>query len=185
MGDSEDGIANFSAFYEDHAERILVYLTKRCLDPEVAVELMAATFARAFVKRRSYRGRSDAEASAWVFAIARRQLLDYFRRGRAERKAVRRLGLSIPPLGEDDHARIEELADLGPMRKAVADGFAKLSGEQREAVRLRVVEEMSYAEVAKRLRISEDTARARVSRGLRRLGTLFDQPTLAREGAKQ
>ena len=41
---------------------------------------------------------------------------------------------------------------------------------QREAVRLRVVDELEYDELAARLSISAQTARARVSRGLRALG---------------
>ena len=85
-----EAASEFSALYEDHAEQILVFLARRCLDPEVAVELMAETFARALANRRSYRGTSPAEASAWLYGIARRQLVDYFRRG-AEQRAVRRL----------------------------------------------------------------------------------------------
>jgi predicted DNA-binding protein (UPF0251 family) len=46
---------------------------------------------------------------------------------------------------------------------------AVLSVEQRDALRLRVVEERSYAEVALLLGVSEQAARARVSRGLRAL----------------
>jgi len=179
MSVSTSGPADFSAFYEEHADRILIYLVKRCMDPEVAVDLMAETFAQALANRRSYRGTSHGEACAWLFGIARRQLVDYFRRGRVEQKAVRRLGLSIPAVSSDDQARIEELADLRAIRTAVRDRFQLLSGDQREAIRLRVIEEMSYAEVAGRLCISEDTARARVSRGLRRLGELLDHPTLA------
>jgi DNA-directed RNA polymerase specialized sigma24 family protein len=44
-----------------------------------------------------------------------------------------------------------------------------LSGEQREAVRMRVLEERSYDVVSRELGITETAARARVSRGLRAL----------------
>ena len=47
--------------------------------------------------------------------------------------------------------------------------LARLSVEQREALRLRVVEERSYAEAASLLGVSEQAVRARVSRGLRSL----------------
>jgi RNA polymerase sigma factor (sigma-70 family) len=40
---------------------------------------------------------------------------------------------------------------------------------QRDAVRARIFDELSYAEVAERLRCSELVARQRVSRGLTRL----------------
>jgi RNA polymerase sigma-70 factor, ECF subfamily len=44
-----------------------------------------------------------------------------------------------------------------------------LSPHQRDAVRMRVVDELPYGELARRLGVSEPTARARVSRGIRAL----------------
>jgi RNA polymerase sigma factor (sigma-70 family) len=174
-GGRSGGGLDFSAFYAEHAGRVLVYLARRCLDPEVAVDLMAETFAQAFANRKKYRGTTREEASAWVFAIAQHQLADYFRRGKARQEAVRRLGLTIPPLVDDDNARMEELADLGRIRPTLAAHFVRLSADQQRAVRLRVIDEMPYPEVARRLGVSEHTARARVSRGLRRLGQSLNE----------
>jgi RNA polymerase sigma factor (sigma-70 family) len=171
---------DFAAFYAEHAERVLVYLAKRCLDPEVAVDLMAETFAEAYEHRRDFRGSSEEEAAGWLFGIARHQLFSYFRRGKAEQRAVRRLGIQLPPLEVEDQSRIEQLADLGPIRSAVSDHFERLSEEQRDAVQLRVIDEMPYPEVAERLRVSEDAARARVSRGLRQLAASLDETLLAK-----
>lgn len=178
-----DGLGDFTSLYDATAERVLVYLAKRCVDPEVAVDLMAETFAQAFAGRHRYRGTSDAEAEAWVFGIARRKLADYFRRGRAEQTAVKRIGIDVPALGADEQARIEELADFQRIRDAVAVHFERLSAGQQEALRLRVIEERSYADVAARLRVSEDTARARVSRALRRLGASLDEAFLVKGAA--
>lgn len=175
-----DGGLDFSTFYAEHAGPVLIYLAKRCLDPEVAVDLMAETFARAFANRMDYRGTTNEEASAWVFAIARHQLADYFRRGKARQEAVRRLGLTIPSLADDDHARIEELADLHRIRSTLAEHLERLSTDQQRAVRLRVIDEMPYPDMARRLGVSEDTARARVSRGLRQLGNSLNEALLAK-----
>ena len=49
--------------------------------------------------------------------------------------------------------------------------------DQREAVRLRVVEEQGYQTLARTLDISQDTARARVSRGLQALRAAIDAAT--------
>jgi RNA polymerase sigma factor (sigma-70 family) len=81
-------------------------------------------------------------------------------------------------LEADDQARIEELADLEPIRSAVAEHFKRLSQEQRDAVQLRVVDELPYAEVARQLRVSENAARARVSRGLRELARSLNHSPL-------
>jgi RNA polymerase sigma-70 factor (ECF subfamily) len=79
------------------------------------------------------------------------------------------LGLAVPTLTDADYERVEELADLRSQRAVVAQALAELSFEHREALRLRVVEEQPYSEVARTLGITEETARARVSRALRAL----------------
>ena len=129
--------------------------------------------------------RADADAlAAWVFGIARNVLNEALRRGAAERRALRRAGVQSPVLDGEELVRIEELAALGELRAAVAGALADLAAEQRDAVRLRVVEELDYAAVAGRLGISEQAARARVSRGLRALAprsTASARPEARRE----
>ena len=80
-------------------------------------------------------------------------------------------------MSDDDHQRIIELAGLADLRKAVADAFSTLPPEQREALRLRVIDEHAYQDVAATLGVSEQTARARVSRALRRIADVIDMPT--------
>jgi DNA-directed RNA polymerase specialized sigma24 family protein len=110
---------DFSGFYAANAERVLVYLTKRCLDPELAVDLMAETFARAFSGRRRFRGSEGAEAEGWVFAIARSVLADFWRRGKAERRALARLGIRAAPARDRRAALLGDRSpppDLGGQR---------------------------------------------------------------------
>ena len=166
MGLASDDI---SRLYSRHAEELLGYFARRTLQAEVAVDLVGETFARAFADRTQFRGVEDGEAIAWVFAIARHQLSDYFRRGHVERRALARLGVEVPALVDGDYERVEELAALAERRVWVSERVADLSSDQSDALRLRVVEERSYAEVALTLGVSEQTARARVSRALRAL----------------
>ena len=147
----------FSGLYEREGEAVLFFLARRSMEPEVAVDLTAETFA---VALRSW---------GTLFTVARRLYGRYARRARVERRAVERLGIQVPPVHRDDLALIEERCGLGELRAALGLELARLSNEQREALRLRVVEERPYDEVARRLGVSEQTARARVSRGLRAL----------------
>jgi RNA polymerase sigma-70 factor (ECF subfamily) len=55
------------------------------------------------------------------------------------------------------------------VRADLAAALADLPTSQLDAVRLRVVEELPYAQVAMRLGCSEGAARVRVTRGLARL----------------
>lgn len=166
----------FGGFYERHSEAVLAFFARRTYESEVAVDLTAETFAQAFLSRGKFRGGTDEEAAAWLFGIARHQLSRYLRRGVAERRAVDRLGIQMPQLSTSDYERIEELAGTDEIRAAARNGLAELSESERAAVRLRVVDELSYAEVAERLAISEAAARARTSRGLRSLADAVAGP---------
>jgi len=104
-------------------------------------------------------------------------LARYQRDGQIERRALRRLGVEVPALDCDDVLRIIELAGLSELRGAVARELQTLPTGHRDALRLRVVDELAYADVARRLNVSEPTARARVSRALRALGRALDPTT--------
>jgi RNA polymerase sigma-70 factor (ECF subfamily) len=169
---------DFVPFYRQEAEAVLIFLTRRTLDGEVALELTAETFAQAWRGWSRVRVDSHEEMRAWLFTIARRQLGHYLRRGHAQRTAVRRLGIRTPSVHEDDLAAIEDAAALGDVRLGLAVELEHLSHEQREALQLRVVDEMPYEEVARRLGVSEQTARARVSRGLRTLQRSLAAPSV-------
>jgi RNA polymerase sigma factor (sigma-70 family) len=171
--------AAFSDFYAEHSPQLLAFFTRRTFEVEAARDLTAETFAQAFEHRRRFRGMTDAEAGAWLYGIARHQLSRYARTGVVARKAVNRLGIQLPTVSEDDYDRIVELAGLAQLRERVAAAFDGLSDDQRDALRLRVVDERPYSEVARTLGISEQTARARVSRALRRLADAIDLTSVA------
>jgi RNA polymerase sigma factor (sigma-70 family) len=164
----------FTDFYAAHSRPLLAFFARRTFDVEVARDLTAETFAQAFEHRRRFRGSTDAEAGGWLYGIARHQLGRYARRGVVERRAVNRLGIQLATVSEDDYERIAELAGLAQLRDRVAAAFGELSDDQRDALRLRVVDERPYFEVAQALGISEQTARARVSRALGRLADALE-----------
>jgi RNA polymerase sigma factor (sigma-70 family) len=109
-----------------------------------------------------------------VVGIARHQLAAYFRRGQVERRALARLGVTVSDLVDADLERVEELASLTELRKRVAGCLDELSLDHSEALRLRIVEERPYEEVATTLGLTEQAARARVSRALRVLRDTTD-----------
>jgi RNA polymerase sigma-70 factor (ECF subfamily) len=166
--------AGFSTLYRRTAQDLVVFFARRTYDPEAAADLMAETFAKAYLSRRRFRGSTEEAARAWLFGIARRRFAMYVRRGKAERRALRRLGLERPQLVEGEYARIEELAGLDAMRGTLSEHLERLAPAQRSALELRVLRELPYPDVAERLGISEQAARARVSRALRALGSALD-----------
>ena len=85
-----------------------------------------------------------------MFAIARRLLAYYYRKGRIEQRAIRRLGGQLDPVGDDDHQRLIDLAGLGALRDQLAAGLAELSDRERDALDLRVVQSSSTRQSPRR-----------------------------------
>jgi RNA polymerase sigma factor (sigma-70 family) len=164
----------FTELYRRHAEDLLRYFVRRTLDPEAAAELTAETFAEAFASRRSYT-EMGVSGVAWIYGIARHQLGRFFRAGTVSAAARRRLGMPERELPPEDYERIEDLVDLAPVRQAIAEVLGTLSPDQRDAMQLRVIDGLGYAEVAARLSCSPDNARQRVSRGLRKLALALQE----------
>jgi RNA polymerase sigma factor (sigma-70 family) len=162
--------ADFELFYCRHVEELLGFFARRTRDPELAADLTAETFAAALAGQRRFRPQSGA-AAAWLYGIAMHKLRDALRRGYAERRARRRMGMERLELYEDDYARIEA---LGEATTATAL-LELLTPAQRDAVHQHVVEERGYAEIARAAETSETVVRKRVSRGLavvrKRMGT--------------
>jgi DNA-directed RNA polymerase specialized sigma24 family protein len=101
---------SFELFYTRHVEGVLGFFARRTRDADLAADLTAETFAAALAGRRRFRPQSGA-ASAWLFGIAMKKLADAQRRGYAERRACRRLGMERLELTDDDIARIDALGE--------------------------------------------------------------------------
>jgi RNA polymerase sigma-70 factor (ECF subfamily) len=153
----------FRELYDRYAERVHGYFVRRTRDEDAAFDLTAETFAQAWLVRGRFRDEVDGSAAPWLFGIARNVLLMSLRRGQLERRAVHRLGVA-----ERLDAPYEPTAAAPD--EAWADGADELLDSlpvsQREAVRLRVVQELAYEQVAVALGTSASAARVRVHRGL-------------------
>jgi RNA polymerase sigma-70 factor (ECF subfamily) len=153
--------AEIEELYREHARRLAGYLMRATSDAEVAADLVAETFAAAMVARDRYRAELGAPTT-WLYGIASHKLSDWRRRGYAEDRARRRLGIERPVLSEDDHAEFSRLAD----EVTVVDLLEELPCDQRAAVRARLLDDRAYGDIALAEGVSEAAIRQRVSRGL-------------------
>jgi len=164
----------FAGFYRQHFDRVLFFLVRRTFEAEVALDLAAETFAQAYVGRHRFRGQSPEQAEAWIFRIAKRQLARYLRRGVLEKRALSKLALEVPALDSNQVSAIEKLAGLEELSSVLRNELGQVPDGQRDAIQLRVIDELSYRAVASELKISEQAARLRVSRGLGALAAALD-----------
>lgn len=157
----------FGVFYRRWLPQVTRYHLRRTRSRELAFDLTAETFAAVVADLQRF-DPDRGSAAGWLFEIAEHKLLDSARRARVESSARTRLGHEPLVLEDRDLERVEELASLAD------DGrldrlLSQLPVQQRDAVRARVLDERSYAEIAGEMDCSEAVVRQRVHRGLSRL----------------
>jgi RNA polymerase sigma-70 factor (ECF subfamily) len=152
---------SFEVFYRRWVKHLLGFFVRRTGDAELAADLTAETFAAALAARGRYRPERGT-ASAWLFGIAANKLAFAQRRGYAERRARRRLGMERIELDDENIARIERIPDA-ELASALVE---LLPADQRDAITAHVVDGRGYDEIADELHTSEAVVRKRVSRGL-------------------
>lgn len=172
--DTPENPEAFGIFYRRHVDAVLAFFRVRTGDPELAADLMAETFAAALLAAPRFKPRRE-PAVAWLFTIARRKLIDSWRRGRVEDAARRKLGLEPIELDDGGLARIDSLVDEEREPRPLLELMNQLPPDQREALRLRVIDERDYSEIARELACSEAVVRQRVSRATRGLRALREE----------
>lgn len=154
----------FEEVYDRHAAQVLAWSRARV--GEHAADLTAEVFARAWLARGRFRHESEVSALPWLFGIARNVLRESLRKRRVEDAARRRLGM--PRLLAGD-AALDDIHDRRSLSESERRALGSLPERDRELLRLRVIEERPYRDIAVRLRCTPQAARHRVSRLLRQL----------------
>jgi RNA polymerase sigma-70 factor (ECF subfamily) len=155
----------FGDLYRRHAPNVYGWLRRRAPEAD-ASELTAETFAQAALSLKRFRAPTDGSAAPWLFGIAKNLLKRYYERERIENKARQRLGMPVRSYDDDPLDHLAERARAEEMKEALDNALEDLPQSQRDALQLRVVEELTYETIATRLSCSELAARLRVMRAL-------------------
>lgn len=149
-------------------------------------DLVQETFLKAHQHFQQFRGRSEAELTAWLRRILARNLADLTRRYHLaeSRRAGRERSLE-QLLDASSEALDNLLADAAGSPSAsaqrrelsvvLANALAQLSDEQREVIVLRSLEERDWPEVARRMGRSAGAVRMLWVRALKRLRPLIER----------
>jgi len=172
--DGDDGA--FDALFERWAGRVLRFVERMVGEAGVAEDLVQETFVRVWRARERYQ--PEARFSTWLFTIAgnaaRNELRRPFRRAPHDSVDDPREGAPLELVAGD--APADRVVDARRSGRGLEAGFAALPERQREALWLRAVEGLSYAEVAETLATSEKSVKALIHRA---------RVTLAREAKRE
>jgi RNA polymerase sigma-70 factor (ECF subfamily) len=133
--------------------------------PSEAEDLTQEVFIKVFQTLRSYDARQGT-FTTWLNRVARNHLVDHYRRTKRDRQTDS-LEDQLPKLEEtpgpdsQPSARVE----ARERRELLQRALEKLSPDLREAVILRDLQDLDYAEIAQVLGVPEGTVKSRINRG--------------------
>lgn len=132
---------------------------------EDAQDLTQEVFIKIFQTLRTFDPAQGAFRT-WMSRVARNHLVDHYRRTRRDR-LTSSLDDHLPALdqtpgrGEDGAVRVESRE----RKERLQTALGRLSPDLREAVILRDLQDLDYAEIAEVLSVPEGTVKSRINRG--------------------
>jgi RNA polymerase sigma-70 factor, ECF subfamily len=149
--------------YDEYADTLFRFFYFKVSDREVAQDLIQDTFTK--IWGHVSRGGEIGNTQAFVFTVARRLVIDTWRKKKAI--AMSRLedaeGNSYDTV--DESVNILAEAEF----KSTLDTFKKLSDDDRILLELRFVEDLPVKEIAGILKERENTVSVRINRALAKL----------------
>jgi RNA polymerase sigma-70 factor (ECF subfamily) len=177
MNDPEDDLENqklfdlwlkgdekgFSGLYDKYKNRVFGFLIKMTGEREIAEDLLQETFLAAY--RNALQFDRSRSFLSWLFGIAHKRTIDYFRHARVENdhqeEAVESVGSR---LGLPD----ENIVNAN-MRQVISAAVEKLDPYQREVFMLREIGGVPFKEIAEIMDCPINTALGRMRLALKNI----------------
>lgn len=141
VADCQKGnVDDFGFLYDKYVRKIYRYIYYKTQHKETAEDLTSQTFMKALEKISGFSGERSS-FSTWLYAIARNNVIDFYR--------TNKNNLDIDDVWDlSDKTDIARDMDTRSKLQNVEKYLKELKSEHREIVILRVWEEMSYKEIA-------------------------------------
>lgn len=156
----------FAQLVETYQHKIYTLTLRMAGNPDDGAELAQEAFLRAWKGLPSFQAESS--FSTWLYRLASNVCIDFLRQEK------RRRGMGMVSLDDEEGAGPGELPDQRftpegalerrELRRAVAQGLGRLSGEHRQILILRELEGLSYGEISAVLDLEEGTVKSRIAR---------------------
>lgn len=160
----------FLEAYEQNADALFRYCFFSVSDRETAIDIVQSAFMKTWDHIAD--GGEVMNFKAFIYKTVKNMIIDFYR----SKKTV-----SLDVLKEDDNfdpASDEDVAERGADRmdgKIAFDLLQKLPDEYREIIVLRLVDNLSFKEIAAMSDQTENAAAVRFHRGLKKVKDLFNR----------
>ncbi len=156
QGVAQGDEAALRTLFERYAPLLLARLLRRCEDRTLAEDAVQETFVVVWQKAESHTG--EGPVGAWLWGIARRQLVNQVRSARPNSTATTPTNMTV----DDDTDTVITRLDAEARLK-------DLEAPLRAVVQMVVIDDLTEAEASRRLGIPVGTVKSRLFRARRKL----------------
>ncbi|MBO9716954.1 MAG: RNA polymerase sigma factor [Pseudoxanthomonas sp.] len=157
--------AAFEALYARHRGPLYRFMLGQLRDRPLAEELYQDVWQRVIAARAGWK--PDAAFSTWLYRIAHNRLNDHWRAQRHRPPAPIDADLRTAALADPDDP--ERRAGADEIRQRLQHALDELPDEQREAVLLRLQQELSLEEIGRITGVGRETVKSRLRYALDKL----------------
>ena len=151
---------NFDDIYEDYFTNIFHYVYNRTGNNKDAEDITSQIFLAILEQLPRYK--DNGHLAAWIFSIARHKIIDHYRKDKHFSK------LDENSFTISDEKLVQNLIHKEHMA-ALNKVLASLSERDKELIRLRILGELKFADIAKILKRSEPSVKKAYYRLIQRI----------------
>lgn len=160
---AEDSQYAFQLIYDRHRNRVYQTAIKYLKSPQLAQEVVQDVFLKLWFERRQLYRFSPLEA--WIFTVARNNILNRLKRLAVEWKALNRLSVAETEAELSTAYKLED----AQYRELLQEVLNELPAQQRQVFDLARQEKMSYADIGQKLSLSPLTVKTHMARALQHI----------------
>lgn len=157
----------FKRMYQQHVNDIYIYFYWRTNDQEIAEDLTSEVFTKAW---RSWKDFDGKYPKAWLFAIAKNHLTDYWRK-----KKDLSINEDLQETIADESEPIENIIDQEISKRKLYNALDSLPESMRNVIELKVLNSLSAKETGQILGLSESNVRIIQHRAIKRLKVWYEK----------
>jgi RNA polymerase sigma-70 factor (ECF subfamily) len=168
-----------SKLIELHRRRVFDYIIMMVKDRDVADDIFQETFIKVvrFIDEGRYT--DNGKFLSWVMRIAHNQVIDYFRQNKYENKITESdAGFNLLGTLRFSSDNVEDRMVSEQITQDVRKLIEHLPDEQRDVVKMRFYEDMSFKEIAAQTGVSINTALGRMRYALINLRKMIKENEL-------
>ena len=168
-----------SQLIELHRKKVFDYVLMMVKDSDIADDIVQETFIKVvrFIDERRYT--DNGRFLSWVMRIAHNQVIDYFRQNKHENKITESdAGFDLLGTVKFSNKTIEDDIVADQIKEDVRRLIEHLPDEQREVVKMRYYEDLSFKEIADQTGVSINTALGRMRYALINLRKMIKENQL-------